>query len=212
MLREITIFAQKADVTIDALGQASDQLNSMLTTLNNSHFGEKLAVIGDKSITCLDNIDTLTAMVTETAKGQGTLGRLMKDPSLYDTLLQCSSRTNQMISDINTYGVLFHTNRDWQREMHLRADEIAALSSSSVPESVRERFVKISQLMSELHLSLADAGKTLNRGSVSEDRALRDELSKGLCTVQQQLTNLSEVLRGTFPDTASDVADEESVK
>jgi phospholipid/cholesterol/gamma-HCH transport system substrate-binding protein len=212
MLREITIFAQKADVTIDTLGQASSQLNTLLTTLNNGRFAEKLSAIGDKSIACLDTIDSLATMLTASAKGQGTLGRLLKDPSLYDTLLQCSYNTNQMVADINTYGVLFHTNRDWQREMHRRADEIAACSSSSLPQSARERFVKISQLMSELHSALADAEKTLDRGSVCKDQALRDELSKGLSAVQQQLDNLSEVMRGTYPGTTFDVADEENDK
>jgi phospholipid/cholesterol/gamma-HCH transport system substrate-binding protein len=212
MLREITIFAQKADVTVETLGQASAQLNTLLTTLNNGHFGEKLSAIGDKSIACLENIDTLTTLLTTTAKGQGSLGMLMRDPSLYDTLLQCSSRTNQMIADINTYGVLFHTNRDWQREMHRRADEIAAFSSLTLQQSARERFVKISQIMSELRSTCTQADRTLDRGRLCEDQALREEFSEGLKTVQQQLNNLSLALQEASPDTASDVADEERDK
>jgi phospholipid/cholesterol/gamma-HCH transport system substrate-binding protein len=205
-LREITVFAQKAAVTIDSLGQASEQLNTFLTTLNNGHFGEKLAIIGDKTISCLDTIDAVTAIIEGTVKGNGTLGKLMKDPSLYDNLLQCSLHTNQMITDINTYGVLFHTNRDWQRDMHRRADEIAA--PSSFPKSAQERFVKISQIMSELNSTFTQANTTLDRGSLSRNQALREELSKGLSNVQKQLDNLSEALQETSLETADDVDEE----
>jgi phospholipid/cholesterol/gamma-HCH transport system substrate-binding protein len=212
MLHEITVVAQKADRTIDSLFQASEQLNTLLCTLNSGHFGEKLTKITDKTITTLDSVDTLTSLLNEAIKGQGTLGKLMKDPSLYDSILECSYRSNQLVSDINTYGLLFHTNRDWQREMHRRDDETTAFSSSTLPQATRDRFVKISQNMSALHVAIAKAEKTLGRGSLCENQDLREEFSKGLSSIQQQLDNLSEVLHESVYDATSAVADEETDK
>ena len=112
--------------TTEAIRQASQQLDILLTTLNNGRVGEKIATISDKAITCLDKIDALTTTMTGTAQSTGSLGKLITDPYLYDNFVECSQRTNQLIADINTYGILFHTNRDWQREMHHRSEEIIA--------------------------------------------------------------------------------------
>jgi phospholipid/cholesterol/gamma-HCH transport system substrate-binding protein len=211
MLREITVFAQKADVTIDTLGQASAQLNALLTALNNDHFAEKLNAIGDKSISCLETINTLTKKLTETAHGQGTLGRLMNDATLYDSLLQCSLNTNRMIADINTYGLLFHTNRDWQREMHRRADELVAQSAPAF-RTTRDQLQKISEIITDLNATFTNAQKCHDHDSVKNNQALRDELTKGLNTVQQQLNTLAETVRKASLDPISEVANEENAK
>ena len=204
MLKEITVTAQKTDQAIDSLFRASEQLTSLLTSLNNGHFAEKLVRISEKTIATLDSVDVLTDSLTKGIQGRGTVGKLIKDPTLYDTLLECSNRTQQLLTDITTYGFLFHTNRDWQREMNRRTDEQAALLASSLPLSTRERFEKIAHIMSELQLSLEQAAHTLDRGSLRKDDALREEFSKGLSNVELQLENLAEAVHEATLDGADE--------
>lgn len=227
-IQEIATVALKADETMDALSsliksnevsihetaeairKASLQLDLLLTTLNNGHIGEKVTAVADKSLVCLDKIDALTTSMGGGSKGEGTLAKLVEDPYLYDNLLECSQRTNQLIADINTYGVFFHTNRDWQREMHRRSEEMIADSETPLSQMTRDRFVKITQSMSELNKTLAQAKSAQPSGSLKDERALRKEFSKGLANVQQQIDNLSEAVHSLSLGAASDVADEES--
>ncbi len=209
MLREITNTAQKTTQAIDSLERSCDQLNIFLTSLNSGHLAEKLTKMSEKTITTLDAIDSLTVLLSDGMTGRGTLGKLLKDPSLYDNLLLCSRQTHQLISDVNTYGLLFHTNRDWQREMHVRAEEIAMTTPAALTQSTRERFVKISHIMSELDTSVKQAAKTLDRGTLTKHQALREEFSQGLYDIQQQLDNLSEAIHNAELDTPSENSDEE---
>ncbi len=209
VLKEITITAQKTDQAIDSLYHASEQLTTLLTSLNRGHFGEKLIKMSEKTLSTLERVDALTQTVIDGLKGRGTIAKLMKDPGLYDSFYDCSRATKQLLADINTYGILFHTNRDWQRERQRREEAQSSLLSSSLPLSTRERFVKISRIMSELQSMLEQAENTLNRGSLRDDAHLREAFSQGLYNVQQQLDNLSEAVHNARLTETSDIPDEE---
>ncbi len=222
-LQEITSVAKKADQTMEAMislinrnqegiyqttesiRQASLELQTLLSTLNQGRFGENLVEMSQKSIACLDKIDRVSSLVTTIAAGKGTFGKLMNDPHLYDSLLQCSVQTNQMIADINTYGVLFHTNRDWQRDMRRRADEMVAVAAPSEEEIHRERFVKITQAVSELRQTLTIAKRALGDCTLTESQ----EASKSLADVQTQIDSLQVAIEELPLETVSEVSNEE---
>ena len=214
-LQEITGVAKKADETMETLislinrnqegifqttesiRKSSQELQSLLSILNEGRFGENLVALSEKSLATVDKIDNLSSAVTQVAMGEGTLGKFMNDPLLYDSLLQCTQKTNQLVADINSYGVLFHTNRDWQREMHRRTDEMVDVAENPPKDDMpRERFVKITQAVSELRQALCEAKKEAGDGSA---------LSKTLVDLQSHLDSLQEMVF----EGQSEVADKE---
>ena len=207
-MQQISTVAEKADETMEAMislinrnqegiyqtteaiRASSRELESLLSTLNEGRFGEKLVAATDKSLACFDGIEQLTRSAQNLVKGDGTLGKLATDPKLYNTLLETSQRTNQLISDISTYGVLFHTNRDWQRESYLRLE-----GPSSVDQGLQERFEKIGQAMSELHEKLVQAEACLREG-----RSPNEELLRRFSEMQQQVADLQLSLPNPAPE------------
>ena len=173
--------------TTEAIQASSRELESLLSTLNEGCFGEKLVAISDKSIACLDRIDLVTKSAHSTLQGGGTLGKLAADPQLYNSLLETSQRTNQLIADINAYGMLFHTNRDWQREAIRRAEDPDIMTATERRQ--QERFEKIGKAVSELSKKLTQAEASLREGLPPNE-----ELFQRFSDMQQQVADLQESL------------------
>ena len=182
--------------TTEAIRSSSRELESLLSTLNEGRFGEKLVVVSDKCISCLDRIDQVALAGLRVARGEGTIGKLATDSQLYDNLLEATQKTNQLISDINTYGVLFHTNRDWQREATRRQEIPPFIEASG--RGLKERFEKIGKAVSELQQKLAQAESCLRETPPSSD-----ELFQRLSDMQQQVADLQESL-GEIPSSSNE--------
>jgi phospholipid/cholesterol/gamma-HCH transport system substrate-binding protein len=206
-LHEISTVAKRADQTMEAMTSlidrnqegifqttesirlASQELHVLLATLNQGRFGENLVDVSRKSLECIEKFNHLSEILTRATTDEGTLARVMKDPCLYDTMLDCTQRIQQLVSDMNTYGLLFHTNRDWQRMNHLRP-ESPAMAIPVAGTFSPERFVKMSHSMSELRRTLLAAQDALKRTDVLG----WDSLSTSLSDVQTQIDTLQELM------------------
>jgi phospholipid/cholesterol/gamma-HCH transport system substrate-binding protein len=133
----------------------------------------------------------LLPVVTTTGNGTSSLGKLMKDSRLYDTLLATSNVTHQLIKDIDTYGMLFHLNKDWQREKFLRDQKSEILLS----EHAKQEFSNIAASIDALNLKLLNARETLSQGSIADNQELRIQFSSGLKQVQDEIDRLQEALK-----------------
>lgn len=206
-IQEITSVARKADLTMgalisviernqegiyqttEAIRKASSALETLLSTLNSGGFGQRLVEVGDKSGQCLDKIDRVSTVLETVINGEGSLGKMLRDSSLYDSVLQASLRTNTLISDIDSYGLLFHTNRDWQREMCRRSTE-ESTKDLVAQQFLKERFEKIHRTVSELQQTVALAEKRLQEMGPSSE-----PLAEHFSTMQQQIADLQASVR-----------------
>jgi phospholipid/cholesterol/gamma-HCH transport system substrate-binding protein len=183
--------------TTEAIRASSRELELLLFTLNEGNFGQKLVAVSDKSLACLNKIEQVSQLAQRVVQGEGTLGKLATDPRLYYSFLEASARTNQLVTDINTYGVLFHTNRDWQREACRRSEQPPIIAAAD--QELQERFEKISQAVSELQQKVTKAEACL-RGAPEP----KEELFRRFSDMKQQIADLQESLTGTSSDSSGE--------
>ena len=191
-MEDLQSVARKADMTMQAL---IDLINKNQQSIYDATVAIKNAA--NQLEVCLAAVNTngvperLSNVLKTMNRGEGTLGKLLKDQTLYDNMLDCTHNMNQFIEDMNQYGLLFHTNRDWQRAMVVRKER----QSPQTPVDVsRAQFCLIKKSLDDLQNSLNDVAESLDRGSVAEDVALRRELSQHYEQLQLKLAALHQTM------------------
>jgi phospholipid/cholesterol/gamma-HCH transport system substrate-binding protein len=71
------------------------------------------------------------------ADGKGTLGKLLKFDDLYLRFTSIMSKVDNLMNDINNYGMLFHLNKNWQR---LHSQQVNLLNALRTPDSFKDYF------------------------------------------------------------------------
>ncbi len=161
----------------DNVGKTAENLNDITTALNSPDdwgdtlanfrsLSEKANSLADRVTTSWDDIDetfenmvvvsedlvTITADGKEisgkTAKGEGTLGRLLAKDDMYLNLNSLMSKGNTLMDDINHYGLLFQNDAHWQR---LRARRRNIMQELCTPQEFRNFFEdEINQITTSL--------------------------------------------------------------
>ena len=138
----------------DKLEAALDGIIDALATLHDNKFWENLSATSEnmKEITsALNNKDqwveslaNIHKISNDTAKvaalierGEGTIGKIVMNDELYLRLTSLFSKGEVVMNDINHYGILFHTDKGWQR---LRARRMNLLQKLSTPMEFRNYF------------------------------------------------------------------------
>jgi phospholipid/cholesterol/gamma-HCH transport system substrate-binding protein len=142
-MNEVNIWMQNfADDTGKALqnfGASMGRLDQVLGTLQDGDFL-------DKTQSCVRNLSIISEKIS---KGEGSIGKLLEDQNLFLRLDNLVSKANILMDDVNHYGVLFHTNRGWQR---LRAQRMNQLASVHSPKAVT---ALLSQELNDINLAMA---------------------------------------------------------
>lgn len=171
---------ENANKGLCSFSQASSSFNETALTIKKA--SEEISTIAKE----------LLPVVTATGHGESSLGKLMKDPRLYDTFLSVSTLTSQLMKDIDTYGIMFHLNKDWQRERYLREQNLGDLP---LPVLAKQEFADVASSINSLNIKLSNAHQTLGKGSLAEDEELRNQFSSGLKQVQDEIDHLQEALK-----------------
>lgn len=135
-------YAQKVDMignanqAIKNISKASANINQMLGQVKQMQTLEKLDTF----------IDNLAYITNNIANGEGTLGQLINNPELYLKTLSVIERVNQLASDLNNYGLLFHRNRLWKIAQKERLDQMESLNS---PTAFSQAFESDMQAMEQ---------------------------------------------------------------
>ncbi len=135
----------KAGETLDhfsSIGKALDDPDALQAILDNLNtLFDKIVKSWDVIDTSLKNLVTITAngdkITTQIAKGEGTAGRLIMRDDLYLKVNSILSKGDILFNDINHYGILFHTDKGWQR---LRARRLNLMQRLSTPEEFHNYF------------------------------------------------------------------------
>lgn len=123
--------------------------------------------------------------------GKGTLGRLAMKDDLFLNISQVLARANILMSDINNFGLMFHSNRTWKRQRSYQMDKLQSLKD---PQAF-ERYWS-SQLQT-MHMNLAQLSSMLE--SAKQKRLSPTALGLGrfdqaFAGVIRELGNLQEQL------------------
>lgn len=131
------------------------------------------------------------------SQGKGTLGKLVVDDDLYLQLNAVMTKANNLMNDVNHYGVLFHLNKQWQRTRLQRINQLNALNS---PQSFRTYFQNevddINASMTRISMLIEKAENSPERAQILHSESFKrdfaelmrraDELSDNLRLYNQQ--------------------------
>jgi|GEM_PF-2671605 len=130
--------------------------------------------------------ESIRPAIDATGSGRSTLGKLMKDPLFYNTLLKTATKTDQLVEDIDTYGLLFHLDRNWQRKRYEREQQAA----QSLPQKTKKSLDDALQAIETLQAIIQDLKKS---SSPHEHETVYNEFSHGLKQVQNEMDQLNQL-------------------
>lgn len=121
----------KEEKIVENVGKAIANVRDITEALNKP---EKLSET-------LDNIHIASASIKNIGKnienGEGTIGKLFMRDDLYLHTISIMNKAETLMNDVNHYGLLFHTDKKWQR---LRARRMNLMQVLSTPQEFRNYF------------------------------------------------------------------------
>jgi phospholipid/cholesterol/gamma-HCH transport system substrate-binding protein len=99
LLEDETLY-KKAMGIVDGVQKATDSINAVIASDKNS-VGKLLHDNGEIYSSVHDTITKINGLIDDADKGDGTVGKLMKDPKLFDDIHKTLDGFNQIIVDIN---------------------------------------------------------------------------------------------------------------
>ena len=98
---------------------------------------EALGGLNDASSSLRKTMANADLIITNTKAGEGTVGKLFVSDDAYLRVNSLLSKGETVMNDINHYGLLYHTDKGWQR---LRARRMNLLEKLSTPQEFRNYF------------------------------------------------------------------------
>ncbi len=164
-------------------------------------YGTPVPKLDDVMLKAGKTFDTLNRIIGQTEKGEGTLGRLLKDPKLYDNLSHLTQELNVFVMQVNhgegTLGKLSRSSEPYDKMVSIlnRVDETLRDIQSSHGTmnkliydrelydklvSLADKSAQAAQDMHELNLKLKSPDTTI--GKLLGDREFYD---KGVALLDQ---------------------------
>jgi len=122
---------EKIQSIFDNADMMMQNLEEMTTALNEP---QKISEIIDDFVLVADNLNSLVLRIK---KGEGSIGSLLAKDDFYLRLSSIMSKGEVIMNDINHYGLLFHSDKGWQR---LRARRLNLLQTLQCPQEFRNYF------------------------------------------------------------------------
>jgi len=114
----------------------------------------------DKTVNDFDQMAIHGATITEkVSRGEGTIGKLLVNDELYLRTNSIMSKLETTLDDVNHYGLMFHSDKGWQR---LRARRLNLLQTLRTPQEFRNYFNdeidQINTSLSRVYMVLNEIG------------------------------------------------------
>lgn len=174
--------------TILSAKVALDEVDTAVHTYNQSgliHDVQK----GMQTFECTFN--SCNEALTDVLQGKGTLGKLVEDKDLYLQANAVMTKANNLMNDLNHYGLLFHLNKQWQRT---RLKKITELNALQTPQSFRNYFQNevdtINTSMSRLSMLIDKAEQSYEKQKILESPLFRKDFADLLRNVEELSENL----------------------
>ncbi|MDR2539813.1 MAG: MlaD family protein [Chlamydiales bacterium] len=124
--------------------------------------------------------------------GTGTLGKLIKQDDVYWRLTTILGKADTMMNDINHYGLLFNSNKSWQRQ---RAQRICLMNSLDTPLSFKEYFTAeidlVNTAMARISMLIDKAKYNPQKQDILDHSQFQEEFME----LMRQVENLTNDLR-----------------
>lgn len=150
-LKEFKELSDKIEVTLDGIITIVNEINNEKIVSKVSQISTNLVeitgTINDKKRldTILNNFD---AFAGDLARGEGTLGRIIKNEDAYLRLNSVLSKAEIALDDVNHYGIFYSSDKNWQR---VRARRANLLYSLRCPQEFKNFFNdEVDQIMTSL--------------------------------------------------------------
>lgn len=125
-------------------------------------------------------------------RGEGSFGKLFSNDDFYLRTSSIMSKLETIFDDVNHYGLLFHSDKGWQR---LRARRLNLLQKLSSPQEFRNYFNdeinQISTSLSRVYMVLNAVETSSCCGDVMQDK----EFTKVFADLMRRVTMLEEEVR-----------------
>lgn len=103
-------FMNRASLAADAITLAMNSANGMITEIQERALIKRMA----------KGFDQVYEIGERVTRGEGTLGRLIHNDAFYHQLTDLMWKLDNLVSDINNYGLLFQYDKKWQRCHRMR--------------------------------------------------------------------------------------------
>ncbi|MGL5263429.1 MAG: MlaD family protein [Candidatus Rhabdochlamydia sp.] len=163
------------------ISDAIEQLNA-----NNSFDNAGVAIAHIKNTA--ESVDHLSY---DLEQGKGTLGKLFKQDDAYWRLTTILGKADTMMNDINHYGLLFNSNKSWQRQ---RAQRICLMNSLDTPLGFKEYFsTEIDQVntsMARISMLIDKVKYNPQKQEILDDSQFQEEFMELMRQVEDLINDL----------------------
>jgi len=198
--KEFKVIADKFDFVLDLVTDAFKELKerhtweNIATTLENaSDISTKLADSWNEVEDSLSNINATTSNTRDISDkilaGDGTIGKLISKDDLYLRTTSLMNKGETIMDDINHYGLLFSSDKGWQR---LRARRMNLLQKLQTPQEFRNFF---NDEMDQITTSLSRVNNVLEKTGNYPNVMDSCEYQKVFAELLRRVDGLEEALK-----------------
>lgn len=170
-------FSNDAGKAIQNFGSSMNKIDDAITKLDQGQFFQNTA-------STLNSLDIVTKKL---ANGEGTIGRILDGDTVFYKLEGLLSKADTLMDDINHYGLLFHSNRGWQRLRSNRMNQVASAKSPKAISKVLENEVN------EINTALSRLSTLAS--NLEDDPKEKEQFSRVYLELQDKAKALLENLR-----------------
>ena len=139
-------------------------------------------------------MDKFNLLLEKTADGKSTIGKLFGNDNLYLQMATVFDKVNTLMNDINNYGLLFHSDRGWQR---MRLKRIAMLNELATPQGFRDylnnEFDEITTSLGRISTAI---GKIADQPTTSSTLLKDPKFTKEFSNLIRNVEQMGELLNG----------------
>ena len=148
--------------------------------------------IDDAALSVTDAMTHGKGIFEKVSGGEGTLGKFLAKDDVYLRTSSIMSKLETILDDINHYGLLFQSDKGWQR---LRARRLNLLQQLSTPQEFRNYF---NDEINQISTSLSRVYQVMNEVencACSTDLMMDREFTKVFAELMRRVTMLEEEVR-----------------
>lgn len=172
---------------VDNIHKFSNSLNSSWASVDKF-----IKDIDDAALNISKFVNQGQGILGDVCQGKGTLGKLLCSDDVYLRTSSIMSKLETILDDINHYGLLFQSDKGWQR---LRARRMNLLQKLSTPQEFRNYFNdevnQIATSLSRVYMVLEEVENNPCCCDVMMDK----EFTKVFAELMRRVTMLEEEIR-----------------
>ncbi|HEV8052084.1 MAG TPA: MlaD family protein [Parachlamydiaceae bacterium] len=200
LVGKLVIIAENVESITDGLNKPEEisefiqNVHKFSNSLNDSWISVDKFIkdIDDAALSITKFVHSGQVIFEDVSSGKGTFGKFFGNDDVYLRTSSIMSKMETILDDINHYGLLFQSDKGWQR---LRARRMNLLQKLSTPQEFRNYFNdevnQISTSLSRVYMVLNEVENDPCNCDVMQDR----EFTKVFSELMRRVTMLEEEIR-----------------